>query len=231
MKVAVISDLHLGRGDKTDLFWHDDHEFVMFLKYLEHNFEKIVLLGDIYETLAAKPWQQLKEIQIIREAHPEIVRRFSRPQYDFVVGNHDIVLLKHDALEELNLEADGVRLHFRHGHKFDWMFQHIPWLPELGVWLGFMFARWGFDWFYRVGDQIDQWFSSKDGPAPFERWAIDIIAPSQNADIIVTGHTHHGMMSRHDSRLFLNSGACYKGKVSWLAIDTKSDTYQHLGSW
>lgn len=226
----MISDLHLGRGDKTDLFWHEDNEFVLFLKYLERNFERIVLLGDIYETLASRPGAQLREIQRIREAHPEIVKRFDRPQYNFVYGNHDLVLAKHGALGELNLEADGVKLHFRHGHRFDWLIRHAPRLAEFGVWLGFAFARWGLDWLFKAGERIEHWLRVKEGPLPFEQWAMGL-AGTKEADIIVTGHTHFGKRSQHDQRIFLNSGACYKDKLSWLAIDTKTDCYKHLNGW
>jgi len=47
MKLAVISDLHLGAGDLADGFCHDDGEFLRFLTFLENNFERVILLGDI----------------------------------------------------------------------------------------------------------------------------------------------------------------------------------------
>ena len=57
MNIAVISDLHLGSDDATDSFGHDDAEFLRFLGFLEGNFERIVLLGDIWETLTSRcPW-------------------------------------------------------------------------------------------------------------------------------------------------------------------------------
>ena len=51
MEIAVISDLHLGTGGAADGFGHDDGEFLKFLSFLEKNFEKVVLLGDVWETL------------------------------------------------------------------------------------------------------------------------------------------------------------------------------------
>ena len=69
MKIAVISDLHLGRGDAADLFGHDDAEFLRFLDFLEGNFERIVLLGDIFETLTCpRPLAQRRELVAAREA-------------------------------------------------------------------------------------------------------------------------------------------------------------------
>ena len=45
MKLAVISDLHLGRGDGADQFGHQDADFLSFLDHLEDNFERVVLLS------------------------------------------------------------------------------------------------------------------------------------------------------------------------------------------
>ena len=79
MKLAVISDLHLGAGDLADGFGHDDGEFLRFLKYLENNFERIVLLGDIWETLQSRRLGGMRqELLLAREAHPQIAARFER---------------------------------------------------------------------------------------------------------------------------------------------------------
>jgi metallophosphoesterase superfamily enzyme len=92
MKIAVISDLHLGPAGAADLFGHDDSEFMRFLKFLERNFEKVVLLGDIWETLTGRiPGRPERELGSARESHPEIAQRFSSRQYAYVHGNHDLV--------------------------------------------------------------------------------------------------------------------------------------------
>ena len=54
MEIAVISDLHLGTGGAADGFGHDDAEFLRFLSFLERNFERVILLGDIWETLQSR---------------------------------------------------------------------------------------------------------------------------------------------------------------------------------
>ena len=99
MKMAVISDLHLGDGGATDLFGHEDNEFLRFLQHLENNFEKVVLLGDIWETLTApSPAGQLAELRRTQEAHQEIFQRFQRENYLYVHGNHDLVAGKQSPL-------------------------------------------------------------------------------------------------------------------------------------
>src|SRR6185436_5928367 len=119
MQIAVISDLHLGAGDAADGFGHDDGDFLRFLRFLERNFERIVLLGDIWETLTgALPGSPVEELHKARQSHQEIAKRFSRSQYLYVHGNHDLIAgAAEGAPDELFLDADGVRLMFTHGHQ------------------------------------------------------------------------------------------------------------------
>jgi predicted phosphodiesterase len=44
-------------------------------------------------------------------------------------------------------------------------------------------------------------------------------------DVVVTGHTHWAARSEHGSRLFLNSGSCSDGKLSFLSLDTRRGDY------
>jgi len=225
MRIAVISDLHLGRGDRVDLFGHSHGVFVRFLRFLERNFERIVLLGDVFEVLAARPKQRKEELEIIRGVHNPVLKRFARPEYTMVYGNHDAILARAGIPDELVLEEDGVRLLFRHGHTFDWSARNTT--KEFFVWLGFLLARWGLRFFYRVGELLDSWFRELGA---FRRWALEM-AHRREADVIVTAHTHRGGHAEEDGRVFLNSGACSKGRFSWLALDTKAGTYRHLESW
>src|SRR6267154_2176348 len=81
MKLAVISDLHLGAGDLADGFGHDDGEFLRFLSFLENNFERVILLGDIWETLQSRRLGSVREeLTLARLAHPEIAQRFELPR-------------------------------------------------------------------------------------------------------------------------------------------------------
>jgi predicted phosphodiesterase len=229
MRIAVISDLHLGRRDAVDHFGHDDGEFLRFLRHLEGSFERIVLLGDIYETLTPRnPLLQRAELRRAREAHPEIVRRFDRPQYTLIHGNHDLVAASAlKAPGELFLQANGVKLLFTHGHLHDWMIRRARRLTELGVCLGGWLRRVGAHGVFRAFDGLDHRLRGAS-PEPhrcsFQRWAMGL-ARQRDADVVVTGHTHIAARAEHGDRLFLNSGTCSRGRFSWLALDTAVGSY------
>ncbi|MCP3059507.1 metallophosphoesterase family protein [Myxococcus sp. K38C18041901] len=235
MHIAVISDLHLGRRDAADHFGHEDTAFLRFLRGLEGDFERIVLLGDIFETLTSKtPGRQAAELAAARAAHPELVQRFSQPQYHYIHGNHDLVAgTVLGAPEQLVLEADGVRMLFTHGHHHDWVIRKARWLSEAAVWTGAWLRRMRLHAMFRMFQALDVRLThaaSDPERCTFQRWAL-ARAHEQEADVVVTGHTHLGMKVEHGSRLFLNSGTCSEGQFSFLSLDTRAGRYAHHTSW
>lgn len=227
MQIAVISDLHLGSGGPTDEFGHDDNEFVKFLDFLEGNFERIVLLGDIWETLtAATPARQLAELALARGCHRELHERFSRDRYQYVHGNHDLVAGQHlGAPSEHTIFADGVRLLFSHGHQGDGLCSTARPISELAVWLGAWVRRLGLDWVYRQLAKIERLRTVNNGDCRVRRWALDQ-AQARSVDVVVTGHTHVPVCDEAGSTLFLNSGTCAQGAISFLSLDTKRGDYR-----
>ena len=54
MQIAVLSDLHLGKKNKLDQFARNpgaEERLYKLLNYLESQVDKIILLGDIFETM------------------------------------------------------------------------------------------------------------------------------------------------------------------------------------
>ena len=225
MRIAVISDLHLGPGDVSDAFGHSDANFERFLCQLEGDFERIVLLGDIWETLTSnRLFDAADGLRRAREAHLPLARRIQQPKYVYIHGNHDLIAAHIDqAPSEWVLDADGLRLVFTHGHHHDWLIRRARWLSELSVWIGAWTRRLGCAAVYRAGYWIDRWLSQPKENSlldSFHAWAFQL-ARFRSADVVVTGHTHVASSMLHQERLFLNSGSCSEGHFSYLALDTK----------
>jgi predicted phosphodiesterase len=227
MQIAVISDLHLGTGGSTDEFGHDDAEFLKFLDFLEGNFEKVVLLGDIWETLTApSPARQLEQLRAAQQRHLEISQRFSLGRYQYIHGNHDLVAGRHLGVPaEHTVYADGVRLLFSHGHQGDGLCSTARPLSEMAVWLGAWIRRLGLDWAYRQFVRIEQIRTGNSGECRVRRWALDQ-AERRQVDVVITGHTHVPVCDESGSTLFLNSGTCAQGEISFLSLDTKRGDYR-----
>ena len=229
MQLAVISDLHLGRRGPTDGFGHDDADFLRFLTFLEQNFEQIVLLGDIWETLTGTlPGHADDELKAAQEAHPEITARFRRRKYRHVHGNHDMVARDVDGVpEEITLRADGVRLLFTHGHQGDDLCVNSQGTSEIGVWAGGWLRRLRLHPIYRMASTIDNLRSgvSPDSTRCSFQHAWMGRAERRDVDVMVTGHTHLAARAEHGARLYLNSGSCSEGEYSYLALDTRRGDY------
>ena len=50
MRIAVLSDFHVGATDATDSFYHAESAFLPYLDELEGEHDLIVFLGDIFQT-------------------------------------------------------------------------------------------------------------------------------------------------------------------------------------
>ncbi len=234
MKIAVISDLHLGSGGEEDPFGHEDREFLRFLDFLEGDFERVMLLGDVYETLWSRtPGDHAAELVRCREAHPEIVKRFDAAPYVYLHGNHDLVAAERmRAPERLLVEDSGLKILFTHGHTFDWILRRARTLADAGVWAASRLTHLGLDPVYRALERAD--IQRRANPDPercrFQRWAIDVAA-GEDADVIVTGHTHLRTAAKHGDRTFLNAGTCSRGQYSFLHLDTKTGVFGTASSW
>lgn len=242
MKLAVISDLHLGNGTRSDQFGHDEAMFLRFLDHLEDNFERVVLLGDIYETLTTRGSAQVDELARCKQAHARIAERFERPMYRYLHGNHDLVAGHVDnAPDALHLKVDNQRIVFMHGHQFDWVVNRARVVSEWCAWFAGWLARLGMKPVLKVAHTIERLIVGggvdKGGDLSqlatedrFRRAAMSF-AEARGADIVVTGHTHEGIVAPSGDRLFLNSGACEGGRFSFLAMDTKAQHYTVETAW
>ena len=50
MRIAALSDFHIGARAYTDEFHHAEADFLAYLAALEADHDHIVLVGDIYQT-------------------------------------------------------------------------------------------------------------------------------------------------------------------------------------
>ena len=237
MRVAIISDLHIGSGDEADRFGHDDHEFLRFLKFMEANFEKIILLGDIFETLTGRAYgKRMNELRRCFQAHPEVSKRLvgNRRKYIYLHGNHDMLAAEaFSSVSEHFMSVGGRTILFTHGHVFDRISHNARGLAEWFVWLGGHLLRSGrrktFDFLrglddHFLGNRID---SKK---CDFRSRAMNA-ARRMGIDVMVTGHSHAGGFADFGDGLFLNSGACIEGSFQYLAMDLAAMNYFYNSTW
>tara|TARA_R110000787_G_scaffold2353_7_gene9390 strand:- start:1988 stop:2728 length:741 start_codon:yes stop_codon:yes gene_type:complete len=232
VQVAVLSDLHLGVKDKLDQFYRAEgaeQQLYSLLDYLERTVDKIVLLGDVFETLRAKTFNTEKELVRILKAYPEFASRIlDNPKYELIQGNHDLDTVKLlGAKKDLILEDHGEKIYLMHGHQLDPMVSDF-WtnhFEHFGVWAGGWFARLGFDWTNNMNKISKKKALEDSWPiGDFEKMSA-MVAKDRGCGIVVTGHSHHPMKKELYGALYLNSGARVEGRHDLVFLDTVHKDY------
>lgn len=231
MQIAVFSDLHLGQKNALDRFArkfdHIEPKFLELLTQLEKSVDKIVLLGDIFETLKSLPGQAARELRGVLAAYPEIAKRVtSNPKYQLVYGNHDVCAREVlNAPEYYEVEDHKQRLVFFHGHQLDPLTTGHALVSRTGVWIGGLIERMGI----KTTPQ-DNHIPQRDGAIgkSYEKFAKAAVAlgKQKRGDVIVTGHTHHAIRMESGGQMFLNSGTCVAGRREMLLLDTARASYE-----
>ncbi len=231
MKIAVLSDLHLGSSPRVDQFGHVQDDFLLFLDRLESLFDRVVVNGDVYQTdHGLTPFARLEELLRIRERYSRLAARFDSPPYTVLAGNHDQVTV--GALgtpERVDWVIDGLRLHFTHGHLHDPLLQWVPNLARWGSWVSGWVERLGMEGISRALEWLDSKKHSlpdAEKPGALLRSALRHLQ-DPGADVVVMGHTHRPTVLSLTEGAYLNSGSCSRGAFSWLEIDTQTRLFLH----
>ncbi|MEL6179464.1 MAG: metallophosphoesterase family protein [Myxococcota bacterium] len=241
MRIAVISDLHLGIRDRADRFGHCPEAFGRFLDHLEAHHERIIIGGDLYETWQGARYGRIREaLQAIQRAYPRLTTRLREPPYELIYGNHDAVLANEGIPREIEVRDNGLTLLFTHGHRWD------PLLKRTTP-VAYSFS-WSTGWLIRGDDPVrrtvSQWrerferrflynvapkrelADARDANCPYQRGALKLLEEVPELNVIVCGHTHVPVHCRTPYGDYLNSGAVAGGHLVWVSIDTQTRSWE-----
>lgn len=226
MRLAVLSDIHLGADPRVDEFGHEPEVFVQFLSTVEDQCDQIILNGDVLEGLRGKKLGQTaqrNEVFAAAARYDDLLRRLQGTKYNWLSGNHDPSIAELGIPQHRLMHIDGSVLLFEHGHQFDRIEKLAPGLSPLVNW----YNAWMNRWTGRDADEglyeLEAWLLGlRDDPNAdhFQRKAMKA-ALFDEADVIVVGHTHKGGVWKHPEAIYANSGTCSLGRLEWLTIDTE----------
>jgi UDP-2,3-diacylglucosamine pyrophosphatase LpxH len=242
MKVAVVSDVHLGTyGCQAEAL----------LKYLRSiDPEVLVLNGDVLDIwqlskryFPASHWSVVKELMSMVDRGVETF---------YITGNHDETMRKFvdthfgrlHIVNKVVLELDGKKAWFFHGDVFDVTMQHSKWLAKMGAHgyallillnrsVNFMLQLFGkrkISLSRRIKQEVSHALKSKSN---FEQTAADI-AIEKGYEYVVCGHIHQAaikrMQNQHGVATYLNSGdwvesltALEYNKEGWMLYEYMKD--------
>lgn len=230
MRIAALSDFHVGVRNDVDGFRHDPAEFSAFLDRLERGHDVIVLLGDIFQTdHAALPTRgaRRRQLALARARLGALGGRLTREPYMYVHGNHDLIAAEAcGASEHVRLGDESLAAFFIHGHQFDPVALAAPLAAHLGTWVTGRMRAAGMPglaaYFERRDVEIKhERFRGADGPYV---QAGRELARRWGASVVVMGHTHVPTMERVPEGLVVNTGTCSGGRFEYVSIDTRART-------
>ncbi|MBL7779130.1 MAG: UDP-2,3-diacylglucosamine diphosphatase [Chitinophagales bacterium] len=234
VKVAVISDVHLGT------YGCHAEELNKYLKSISP--EILVINGDFIDG-----WQLSKSY--FPDSHWRVIKRIINMMMKgtkvyYLTGNHDEVMRKFSGLQlenfhledKLIMELDGKTCWFFHGDVFDVTMRHSKWLAKIGG-KGYdmlillnravnvllqKLGREKISLSKRVKDKVK---AAVKHISDFERTAAEIAVKS-NYDYVVCGHIHEPMIKEYafnfGNAIYLNSG-------DW--IENLSALEYNCGKW
>ena len=232
MRIAALSDFHIGARAYTDEFRHLEADFLNYLDILEAQHDHIVLVGDIYQTehaLLPGHAAAARQLARARARMPALAARLRGPKYFYLHGNHDAVAARQLGLpDRLQLRADGFTVLFIHGHQFDPIFRRARAAAQAATWFTGRLRRGGLGalagWF--EGHDValkHRRFGHIDGP--YARAARGLLR-EHAADLIVMGHTHVPHLHVLPEGRVVNTGTCSRGRRVHVTIDTAARSVQ-----
>lgn len=229
MRIAALSDFHIGATDATDCFGHSERDFLAYLDDLERDHDLIVFLGDIFHTeYGALPDRATarRQLAMARARVPRLCERMARPGYRYIHGNHDEVARQVLAAPTfLRIRADDFTLFFIHGHQYDPMLR-APLYPlsRAATWFTGRLRRVGLA---PVANHLERRdveikhrrLGGTDGP--YMRAARRLLR-QHRADCVLMGHTHVPLRRVLPGGLAVNTGTCCHGQRCHVSIDTET---------
>ncbi len=225
MRVAALSDLHIGLDPTTDAFQHRADAFARFLDDLLGQHDRVVLLGDIFAADHAAGWGERfaqAHLRRILTRVPWLSDRLAHDRVHYVHGNHDLAAAAVlGAAERVVLGEGAYRAMFVHGHQFDPGGQKALILAQTGTGVTGRMRAFGLR-------RTAQWFEDRDveikdvrfrGPAGPYASAADALCRQSGVRAVVMGHTHAARVDVMPHGLSLNTGSCSCGRREYVSLD------------
>ena len=225
MRIASFSDTHLGPAPERDRFGHDEGALLRLSEHVEASHDRAVLVGDIFQTdWGRRVGSQAAEVDAILARYARLWARWCTPFYALIRGNHDRVTGERlGAVEQLEVSADGVRVLYLHGDRYDVTLRGAG--PDVTMWvLGRVrhgglpsVAGWVDD---RMLFPLNGILNRGD---PVKR-AAPGLQPAGGRRVIVAGHTHRAACEAVGGVVYANSGATTPGSLTYVSVDTERKT-------
>ncbi len=225
LRVAVLSDLHIGSPPVVGAFGHDVGAFARHLDGLLATHDHVVLNGDVFQCDHGLRWDRDAHRGALARAmaaHPWLCERLDRPRVHYLRGNHDDVA--HDVLgasERLVLGVPGAQVVITHGDQHDPVIGRAPGISAAATWFSGRVRRAGLG---RLASALEDRdvvikagrFGGATGPYAAGAAALMV---ETGAQVAILGHTHIPEHHALPQGIFANPGSASLGQFRWVSVD------------
>jgi|APDOM4702015159_1054818.scaffolds.fasta_scaffold04155_2 predicted phosphodiesterase len=229
MNVLVISDLHLGNGDRFGTFDWSADDFILLLKDVmdRHRIDQLVLNGDIFELYK----YTFKEAY---RKNKQLIKFFKSVNAIFIKGNHDFISPM-GKFYHLITNSSGKKIYIEHGHEADFLNG-----TRVGRFIGYSLHMLlkrivRYKWVERIYfDTIVTLEDVNKVPRKYNtykylKYALKLL---RTYDVVIMSHTHkvenHSTYYLSSKKQYCNTGSCTLGRFQAAIIDTESLTCETL---
>jgi UDP-2,3-diacylglucosamine pyrophosphatase LpxH len=224
MRIAALSDFHIGARAGMDEFRHDERAFLERLARVVDSHDRTILVGDIWQTDHDWRFGQVaaaRQLALARRRLPRLTRALDRLTY--IHGNHDAVARDElGALPELRIGDDRTSILFVHGHQFDPVFARAYAAARAATWFTGRLRRAGLR-------PVAHYFEKKDVAIKHDRFghaegpyatAARALMRARGVEFVVMGHTHVAHTHELPEGTVVNTGTCSDGRFTVVTLDT-----------
>ena len=233
MVVRVISDLHINVKKLENDFLIESGKFISYIDDICSKSNLVVINGDLFELWETTKWKRhLVHFRKIVENNFDIVgillKYILSGKIIYINGNHDEVIRLKNILPITNrfvLDHHNTRIVFEHGHMGDITNSKYSIIGKIQSFVvGFLERFYDKDIDLKL-IEIGKKLSTGIDESAVYRYAQKL-QKQYEADVVVFGHTHNGMIKTDNGLCYVNTG---KGCDRLNALDETTITIEKDG--
>lgn len=235
-RLAVLSDIHLGRGDGRTGYSGDADALCDALKRIAEQADTVIINGDLYDLdRGTLPTAQALEYRRLRPKWAAVEACMKRHGIRMTAGNHDRALLDMKVgggtvRQQYTIRVGDVNVRVEHGERFDAWIKRNRRFTSFVTWLSGWVSRVKLGLVYRILRTFEAW-TTDDGDGGHVKRATHWLKQHPKYDVLIIGHTHKKHVQRVGSQWLLNPSDAMNGVIHYLLIDgdESSVTFATIG--
>lgn len=225
-RLAVIGDVHLGRGDAETGYSGDAEGLCAALEALADHADCVIINGDLYDLdRGVVPTAQWLEYRRLQPRWAQVEAKMRARGVRLTTGNHDHTLRDKivggaRACGAYRVPVGDWLVHVEHGERFNAWIKRSRHFTSAVTWLSGRVSQGPWRPIYALLRRMEA-RTTDDCDGGVSRRAASWLRRQPELDIMIIGHTHQRDAQELGSRWLLNPGDAMRPLMGYLVIDAQ----------